>query len=223
MSDIMRHLKSFSRKTPLALSRVNIGQVLDETLIILQPKISDTRIRVNFEGIAKDVDVVADFVRLQQVLTNLLVNALDTLRGRDEKKISIVISLSDDPNNRLTIVVNDNGPGIDMDIVDRIFEPFLTTKTAADGMGLGLAISHSIVKEFNGNLSAENIPGGGASFRIDLIPWNELEHGSGIPQLGANPGLGANRPSQQLSEDTSKDSQQPANEDAARVASMGVD
>jgi len=228
MSDIMRHLKSFSRKTPLSLSRVNVEQVLDETLIMLQPKINDTRINVSFEGEAKHVDVLADFVRLQQVFTNLLVNALDTLRGRDEQIISIIISVSDDPDIRLTIVVNDNGPGIDMDIVDRIFEPFLTTKTADYGMGLGLAISHSIVRDFSGSLSAENIAGGGASFRIDLIPWNEFEHGSGILQSGVSrvvtrSGTPQQHLLQQHLEGSLKHPQEPADVDAANVANMGVD
>jgi len=173
MSEIMRHLKSFSRKTPLSLSRVNIRQVLDETLLILHPKLTETEITVKFEGDAEEIDVLADFVRLQQVLTNLIINALDTLRDRGQQKVSIVVSMSGDQNTNVSIVVNDNGPGIDKDILDRIFEPFLTTKNTADGMGLGLAISRSIVRDFNGELSAKNIADGGASFRIDLIPWSE--------------------------------------------------
>ena len=221
MSDIMRHLKSFSRKTPLSLSPVNIRQVLDETLLILQPKLNETEISVNFEGKAEEVDVIADFVRLQQVLTNLIINALDTLRGRDQQKVSIGVSITENPKTMITIVVSDNGPGIDMEIVDRIFEPFLTTKAAADGMGLGLAISHSIVRDFSGKLSAENIAGGGASFRVDLMPWHkhEVEHELGQANVTVTPTPTV----QHDSNDTSRQNKIPAKGEKTNLASLRAD
>ena len=221
MSDIMRHLKSFSRKTPLSLSPVNIRQVLDETLLILQPKLNETEISVNFEGKAEEVDVIADFVRLQQVLTNLIINALVTLRGRDQQKVSIGVSITENPKTMITIVVSDNGPGIDMEIVDRIFEPFLTTKAAADGMGLGLAISHSIVRDFSGKLSAENIAGGGASFRVDLMPWHkhEVEHEPGQANVTVTPTPTV----QHDSNDTSRQNKIPAKGEKTNLASLRAD
>ena len=219
MSDIMRHLKSFSRKTPLSLTRVNIRQVVDETLLILHPKLTETEITVSFEGNAEEFDVVADFVRLQQVFTNLIINSLDTLRGKEHQKISIVITISDSRNETVSIVVSDNGPGIDTDILDRIFEPFLTTKNAAEGMGLGLAISHSIVSDFNGELSAENIAGGGASFRIDLMPWHTSEHEFTRSNVIYNKKL-HEKPAT-IAE--SKGTQMPADVETAELAKLGAD
>ena len=223
MSDIMRHLKSFSRKTPLSLTRVNIRQVVDETLLILHPKLTETEITVSFEGNAEEFDVIADFVRLQQVFTNLIINALDTLRDRKHQKISIVIAISGTKNEMVSIVVSDNGPGIDTAILDRIFEPFLTTKNAAEGMGLGLAISHSIVRDFNGELRAENISGGGASFRIDLMPWQKSKSENENEFTRSNVIYNKKLHEKPATIDEPEDAQSPADAETVGRAKLGAD
>lgn len=169
MNDIMRHLKSFSRKTPLTLQAVNLQAVIDETLLILTRQLEGIDLKVDFDqDTPLSTCVNAEGVRLQQVLTNLLSNAIDALKGHDDPCISIRVSQAGEEQAALMVSVKDNGPGIPNEIFKDLFEPFHTLKSSGDGLGLGLAISHSIIREFGGELAAENNHDGGACFHIKL-------------------------------------------------------
>jgi two-component system C4-dicarboxylate transport sensor histidine kinase DctB len=106
--------------------------------------------------------VMADRVRLEQVIINLLRNALDATRGAVEPHVEILLTAGE----TATLAVRDNGHGI-VDL-DNLFEPFYTTKKPGEGVGLGLAISSGIVKDLGGRLTARNAPGGGAVFEVQL-------------------------------------------------------
>ena len=106
-----------------------------------------------------------DDLRLEQVLINLLGNALDATAGLSPPRITVDIEASD---ATLSIAVGDNGPGIPDDVLPRLFEPFFTTKEMGQGLGLGLAISSSIARDCGGSLVARNAPHGGASFVLTL-------------------------------------------------------
>jgi two-component system, NtrC family, C4-dicarboxylate transport sensor histidine kinase DctB len=106
-----------------------------------------------------------DDLRLEQVLINLIANALDAVAGLPAPRIAIGI---DADAATLAIDVRDNGPGIPDDVMPRLFEPFFTTKEMGQGMGLGLAISSSIARDCGGSLAAQNEPGGGARFVLTL-------------------------------------------------------
>src|SRR5690606_14598319 len=108
------------------------------------------------------VMVMADRVRLEQVIINLLRNALDATRGAAEPHVEILLTAGE----TATLAVRDNGHGI-ADL-DNLFEPFYTTKKPGEGVGLGLAISSGIVKDLGGRLTARNAPGGGAVFEVQL-------------------------------------------------------
>jgi len=107
-------------------------------------------------------------VRLEQVLLNLLLNALDALKAMppDERHIRMAVAPTRD--GMVNISVTDSGPGIPLDLIGRIFESFFTTKS--EGMGLGLALSRSIAEAHRGQLIAANSPGGGACFQLILPP-----------------------------------------------------
>ena len=110
--------------------------------------------------------VLGDRVHLQQVLLNLLVNAMDALETvPPENRLVELAARESDP---LTVEINvtDSGPGIPPDKIGRVLEPFFTTK--ADGMGMGLAVSKTIVEAHQGKLSVENAAGGGACFKFTL-------------------------------------------------------
>jgi two-component system C4-dicarboxylate transport sensor histidine kinase DctB len=106
-----------------------------------------------------------DDLRLEQVLINLLGNALDATAGLSSPRITVEIEAS---AANLSIAVGDNGPGIPDDVLPRLFEPFFTTKEMGQGLGLGLAISSSIARDCGGSLVARNAPHGGASFVLTL-------------------------------------------------------
>lgn len=114
----------------------------------------------------------ADELKLEQVLINLIGNALDAIAANDlprPGRIDIDIGPADGAPAQLCIVVRDNGPGIAADAMPHLFEPFFTTKEIGQGLGLGLAISTSIARDFGGSLSAANVPGGGAQFTLSLV------------------------------------------------------
>ncbi|MFM0721371.1 ATP-binding protein [Paraburkholderia strydomiana] len=106
-----------------------------------------------------------DDLRLEQVLINLLGNALDATAGMSAPRIAIEIEVAE---ANLSFMVSDNGPGIPDDVLPRLFEPFFTTKEMGQGLGLGLAISSSIARDCGGTLVARNAPDGGALFVLTL-------------------------------------------------------
>jgi two-component system C4-dicarboxylate transport sensor histidine kinase DctB len=106
-----------------------------------------------------------DDLRLEQVLINLLGNALDATAGMSAPRITVEVEAAD---ATLSITVGDNGPGIADDVLPHLFEPFFTTKEMGHGLGLGLAISSSIARDCGGSLVARNAPHGGALFVLTL-------------------------------------------------------
>jgi PAS domain S-box-containing protein len=107
--------------------------------------------------------------RIQQVLINLVMNALDAVEEKKDgpPRIAIRVARSEDGKEG-TVEIQDNGPGIPEEIIDRLFEPFFTTKDPDKGTGLGLAISQDIMVKNDGAIECENVPGGGALFRVRL-------------------------------------------------------
>jgi two-component system C4-dicarboxylate transport sensor histidine kinase DctB len=108
------------------------------------------------------VSVLADPVRLEQVIVNLLRNALDAMKGQTERYLQISLTAGE----MATLTIQDNGPGIEN--LDEMFEPFFTTKKPGEGVGLGLAISSSIAQDLDGRLFARNVSPRGAVFEFQL-------------------------------------------------------
>ena len=113
---------------------------------------------------SEPLHVYGDAIRFEQVLVNLLSNAIQALSDQKDKKIMITIS---EIKQRVIIEIRDNGPGILVDNIDRVFEAFFTTKDNF-GLGLGLSISHRIIESMQGQLNVSNHPDGGAIFTISL-------------------------------------------------------
>jgi hypothetical protein len=157
---------------------VDLGELAEETIGFLGPRIrrSDATVVVSRES----TDVVArgDRSRLQQVLINLLLNALDAVGpgGR------VVVSSAWESSGQARLDVTDDGAGIPREIVPRVFDPFFTTKNPGEGTGLGLSISYSIVREHGGTLSVDSDPGRGTRMMVRLPA--AVETGEGRRAVG---------------------------------------
>lgn len=164
MAALTGHLKTFARNSPGGLrERLDLATVVDQALHLLDTRIRGEQVEVALY-LARPAWVRGDAIRLEQVLINLLHNALDAMADKRYKRLEIRIEAEDE---RWHLSVLDSGGGIkDADLV-RVFDPFFTTKPVGEGLGLGLAISYGIVHEAGGQLQVENLPGG-ARFSLTL-------------------------------------------------------
>ncbi|HTH18328.1 MAG TPA: ATP-binding protein [Magnetospirillum sp.] len=165
MGQLTSQLKSFARKSSGAPRPVSLRHAVDNALFLLDRRLrqQNVAVRVDMEG--DDPVALCDANRLEQVLVNLVGNALDAMEGQADA--ALVLSGRRD-GERIHVEVRDTGPGLPEDVQPRLFEPFFTTKDSGSGLGLGLAISAGIVRDFGGGLSGENHADGGAVFAFDI-------------------------------------------------------
>ncbi len=163
---IARDLKSFSRSDPDARAPVDVRRVLESAINMAAHEI---RLRARLVTRFEDVPpVLANEARLGQVFLNLLLNAAQALPERRTDRDEIRVLARSDGDDRVVVEVSDTGPGIPEPILERIFDPYFTTKPLGVGTGLGLSIGRSIVSSLGGILTAANAPEGGAVFRVEL-------------------------------------------------------
>ena len=162
MGAITRQLKSYARKGQEAFSPVNMSDALASSLSMMEPQLRQRQVQI--ARILPDTPVYTfgDRMRIEQVLVNLLRNALDATKSEQNPTVEIILTAGE----TVTLTVRDNGPGIED--LDALFEPFYTTKQPGDGVGLGLAISSGIVTDLGGRLTARNGQAGGAVFEMQL-------------------------------------------------------
>ena len=162
MGAITRQLKSYARKGGEALEPVDFRLCLSSALSMMEPTLRTRAVKISRNVPKVPAMVQADRVRLEQVIINLLRNALDATKDVAMPQVDITLSAGE----TALLAVRDNGHGITD--LDNLFEPFYTTKKPGEGVGLGLAISSGIVKDFGGRLTARNATGGGAVFEVQL-------------------------------------------------------
>ncbi|GJG93730.1 ATP-binding protein [Cupriavidus pauculus] len=174
MGRITGALKSFARNPAAGQGHTaQLADTVDNALFLLETRIAAVAPRID-----RDIDahlaVACDPNRLEQVLVNLVGNALDALKGRPDPHLSLHAYESAD---MVHLTVRDNGPGLSEAAFAKLFEPFFTTKPAGEGLGLGLTLSAGILSENGGNLTATNHPDGGACFTLALPQAREaLRH-----------------------------------------------
>ncbi len=164
MASISRHLRNFARKPNIAFGSVPLATVIDDALAVLFARIHETSAEIEITGALEGVWVRAGQVRLQQVMVNLVANALDASRDIRHPSVEITVEAEADT---VRISVRDFGHGLSEQVLEQIFDPFFTTKKPGEGLGLGLSISYNIVKDFGGSLSAANAEPG-AVFTVSL-------------------------------------------------------
>jgi len=162
MGAITRQLKSYARKGGEAFEEVDLRACVSSALAMMEPQLKARVVKIS-RGIPRQpVLVMADRLRLEQVIINLLRNALDATKDMKDPQIDLLLSAGE----TATLTVRDNGHGITD--LENLFEPFYTTKKPGEGVGLGLAISSGIVTDLGGRLTARNGEGGGAVFEMQL-------------------------------------------------------
>ncbi|MCW8885985.1 MAG: PAS domain S-box protein [Motiliproteus sp.] len=165
MAKIIAPLKVFSRKTSGQAETISLRSVRDGAMSILYGRLDKEVVTVSWPEALDDLYVLGDMVRLEQVAVNLLSNAMQAMESQQDKRVEISCEVGDD---LVVLKFRDSGPGLDPDEIDKVFEPFYTTKKVGEGLGLGLSISHRIVDSLGGRLSARNHPDGGAEFTMEL-------------------------------------------------------
>lgn len=162
MGAITRQLKSYARKGADAFSPVNLGEALASSLSMMEPQLRQRQVKITQILPEEPVIVMGDRMRIEQVMVNLLRNALDATKSVAEPEVEIILAAGE----TAVLAVRDNGHGIED--IENLFEPFYTTKRPGDGVGLGLAISSGIVNDHGGRLTARNGQNGGAVFEMQL-------------------------------------------------------
>lgn len=178
MGHLTGQLKAFARKSSGHPKPVPLRGAIDNSLFLLDQRLRKNHVRVRLDLPPEDVSAFCDPNRLEQVLVNLIGNAVDATAEMVSPSIEVLAQVV---GGRLFVRVRDNGPGLTEDVRPHLFEAFFTTKDVGVGLGLGLAISAGIVRDFGGELTADNHPGGGAVFTID-IPL--AQDNPVLPQIG---------------------------------------
>ncbi|UZP66342.1 cache domain-containing protein [Desulfovibrio mangrovi] len=175
--NLVKRIKAFSRRTDAPRHAVNMQSVIKECMHLLQtfiPATIDVRVKINAHG----AQVLADPDQLLQVVMNLCTNAEQAMRGM-KGALSVTLDVEDlsvdraralalPPGVYVRLVVSDTGVGMKPVVAKRIFEPFYTTRKKSGGTGLGLSMSHSIIKMHGGTITVQSVPGKGSNFTVYL-------------------------------------------------------
>lgn len=160
--DVVKNLRLFSRLDDGEFKRIDLHENIDSTIRLLSGYYGSGRIRLVREyGELPLVNCYAG--QLNQVWTNLLVNAAQAIKNTGEVKISSRVA-----GTAAVITISDTGGGIDPVHLRKIFDPFFTTKPVGEGTGLGLSISYGIIEKHGGTIKAESVPGAGTTFRVSI-------------------------------------------------------
>lgn len=183
MGRIIRNLRAFARQEDTAQDRVDLCRALEAALDLTRGYAADAGVTLDAHLPQAPLWVRGGEVRLGQVFVNLITNAVDAMAESVEKRLHISVrvhdsSPQDGPLPILSVEFRDTGPGIEMP--DKVFDPFYTTKEVGQtgGMGLGLSISYGIVQSFGGQIKGSNVDGGGALFSVTLEPAQAMEDAS---------------------------------------------
>ncbi|MBU0561631.1 MAG: hypothetical protein KJ799_14070 [Bacteroidetes bacterium] len=174
-----KSLLSYSRRMPFRPINNDLKELLDECLFLLSPRINSKKVDIELSISNNIPKFIFDRSRLEQVIINLINNAIDFTKSDPKIKIEAVIDkfeFNQKSNDYVLIKISDNGTGIPQANLDSIFEPFFSTKSLSKGTGLGLSISKAIVKRHNGHIEVQSELGKGTSFKIYLPLKNNYEY-----------------------------------------------
>jgi signal transduction histidine kinase len=172
-SNIVGNLLNFSRAgNGTDFTEIDINKLLNDTLQLLEPQLRKSNVEIlnNYSDVAPCI--YGNGGKLQQVFTNLILNARDAMFGGGS--ITLTTSLND--SDEVVVTVSDTGEGISSENLSKVFDPFFTTKGVGNGTGLGLAVTYGIVQEHGGTIEAGNQDGSGAIFRLVFPRADQQRH-----------------------------------------------
>ena len=181
---IIREMRAMVKKRSLELAPVNVNEIIRTVLLLVRREVAEKAVPLTLELAEALPPVLADAVQMEQVMLNLIRNAIDALGDPAASAPSLTIRTCVTTDGRIQVEVCDTGVGLPPGEPDRIFEPFFTTKP--DGLGMGLPISRSIVEIHRGSLEAVRNPDGGSTFRVTLPAYPESAGDRTPGSLGAN-------------------------------------
>ena len=171
--EILERVKEFVQEGELQYQYVNINDLIKKPISLRQyDGFDDLKATIVFDLAENLPDIKVDIVQIKQALLNIIRNGIEATNKAESRTPVITIRSAQINSNAIAIMIEDNGPGIDEAARELLFTPYFTTKP--DGMGMGLTIAHNIISAHNGQLSARNLPQGGACFQFSL-PMNEPE------------------------------------------------
>jgi signal transduction histidine kinase len=150
--------------------KVNLNANIQETISLFEPEALKNHIQVSIHLHQKPVYIFGDKIQLQQVILNLLYNASHALKDVEKANRKIVIFQRLD-NGSVSVSVRDSGPGIEDEVKVNLFNPFVTSRKS--GLGIGLAVSRTIIQNHEGEIWADNVPEGGAEFTFRLKRYKD--------------------------------------------------
>jgi len=159
-AQIVKGLLDFARKSELKLTPIDINKEIGKVLSVLTPQLKDIKVKTAFEPLPH---ILADSAQIQQVIMNLLRNSIQSITENGE----IIVNTSA-KQDQVKISISDNGCGIPKENLDKIFDPFFSTKERGKGTGLGLSISYGIIKRHNGSIEVQSEAGKDTTFTIKL-------------------------------------------------------
>lgn len=164
--ETIRRLRALFRREGLARTEIELGELLEEVSRIIRSDAVIRKVSLTLDPPQPARSILADRIQIQQAIINLLLNAFDAVSEKKENSRRVTLSVVTEDPNCVRVLVRDSGRGIAPDVLPRIFEAFFTTKPG--GMGMGLAISRSIIEAHGGRLSVSSNPGHGSTFEIAL-------------------------------------------------------
>jgi signal transduction histidine kinase len=164
-ADVIRSLRSMVKREPAKREKVDVAEVLSEVIAITHGELIAHNVAIEPHLDASQMMVLADKNQIQQVLLNLILNAVDALNENASDKRTIILH-TERSDGFVRVAVQDNGPGISAENAERVFEPFFTSKNT--GLGMGLAVCKTIITDHGGRIWAEMNPQGGATFSFEL-------------------------------------------------------
>jgi PAS domain S-box-containing protein len=165
-SDVIRRVRALAKKSDMETVRLDLNQVVGEAITLVERELLKHRVSLRTELAPAMPEILGDRVQLQQVIINLLMNAIEAMDSITDRPRELLIRSGKDDTDQLILSVTDSGIGISADSANRLFNAFFTTKSS--GLGMGLSICRSIVEAHGGRMSASSNEGPGATFQIVL-------------------------------------------------------